>query len=346
MKVVKPSHRLFSTSILLLIGILLICAPVLAIANPANIEFGTGTDTYYKVFYDVLEEGDWLVVAEGFVNYTTEPTDYTAEQAYLFEIVNIAGNETLASTTLQAYGDRPISIYLSASRVTSLSLTSGAPYIVRIMGNPLIFPASSGNTVNVTLGSEDYVDQDLGADGAVPTANPLRNGMIVVANNMEDNDSPTTSYITTVQGYTYLSTTGADLFLAGIPSLYSMCPILFAAGSEPMTSEPPESTGAYAQTLTATQKWGETVGNGLTQLGSYLGISTSLAGSVMLFALAIAFAVYIYQRTQSGITVLLMISAVPFLGSYLGLMTLAVTFMVVIIIVVLLGYFFFSRGAL
>jgi len=235
---------------------------------------------------------------------------------------------------------------LSASDVSGLGLTLETGYVLRITGNPLLFASSTNNTVSASLSAEDYVDQDLGDDGGIPSFNPLRNGMIAIATNMETTDSPATSYLTTVQGYSYLSTTGGNLFIEGIPGLYQMCPILFSSGSEPMGGDTPQSTGAYAKTLTISQQWGATVSNGLTMLGSYMGISQALAGSVVLFALGIAFAVFLYQKTQSGISVLLAISAVPFLGAYLGLMSIALAFVFVIFVIVVMGYFFFSRGAL
>jgi len=502
-KTLNSIARILAILLVSLSGVVLLAKPAFAIANPDNIAFGTGADSYYKVFYNVLETGDWLAVAEGYVYYnlaayetlsptgagietnltpsaganwqcvsdsndatyvwtastsyvrdlyaladatattgtinsvtlyfriinsgadttygvptfyingnyyngsyqtatagwatkyesfTTNPStssawtwndindmqigvnlltsniasqarcsevyavvnytminpEYTASQAFLFELLDVAGTTTLASTPLKSYGDRPIGIYLTATQVSTLGLTTGTAYKVRITGNPAIFGALAGNTVTVTFGVDDYVDQLLGVDDGIPTNNPLRNGMMKVANNMENHDAPlpADSYIATVQGYEYLSSDGGDLFITGISGLSSMCPILFQTGVNPVEGDEPENTGAYALTLTPAQKWGNTVANGLTTLGSYLGINQALAGSVMLFFLVIAFAVFVYQRTESGVTVLLMVSATPFLGAYLGLMPMALAFIFVIIIITLLGYFFFSRGAL
>jgi hypothetical protein len=319
--------------------------PVLAISNPDTIAFGSST-TYYKIFYNVLENDDWLIVAEGYVYYAVPPTDYSASEAFTFELLSADGLTTYAATPLQSYGDRPIGIYLSANQTATLGLTIGSGYKVRIMGNPLIFASPTGSSVDATLGSSSYIDQLLGDDGGIPTSNPLRNGMITVAQNMEANDIPIDSYLVTVQGYQYLSVGGADLFLEGIPSLSLMCPILFSTGIDVIESDASEYTGAYEQTLNPLQKWGTTVSNGLTALGSFMGINQALAGSVVLFVIVIMFAVFIYSKTESGITVLLMVSATPFLGAYLGLMPMALAFIFVIIIVTLLGYFFFSRGAL
>jgi hypothetical protein len=282
------------------------------------------------------------------VSYTLETPGMYASDAFLFELLNASGNTTIASTHLNAYGDRPISIYLTATQVSSASLTVGSAYMIRITGNPLVFPSSVNNTVNATLGASDYVDQLLGEDGGVATSNNMRNFLIGMADNIEDHDSPPSGseYIVTVKGVRYLTVTGGSIFLEGIPGLDSICPILFQYAVEEMEGDLPESTGAYTSTLSVLAKWGQTASNGLTNLGIYLGINQALAGSALLVVLVGGLAVFAYAKTQSGIAVLLLIGTTPFIGAWLGLMPMALAFIFAIVIVVLLGYFFFSRGAL
>lgn len=311
-----------------------------AIGNPVSMDFGL-----YKVFYNVMETGDMLFAAEGKVMYGTNPTDYAASESYLFEVLNVAGTTPILSIPLANYGDRPIGIYCSASKVTSLGLSVGTAYVLRISGNPLIFSSAAGNTASHALNSSDYVDQLLGADGGVPTANKIRQEMITIATHMDMTDKPATSYMVSVNGYKYLGQTGGAYFMEGIQGLMTMCPILFQSGIKANNSSS-TNTGTYASTLTIGGKWGATVSNGLTMLGGWLGISQPLAGSVVLFALVMMLAIFIYQKTESGVVVILMVAACPFIGAYLGLMPMALAFILVIIIVTLLGYFFVSRGAL
>jgi hypothetical protein len=332
--------RILSLLLILLFMVTMVVTPIHAISNPDSIAFGT-----YKVFYNVLESNDMLFVAEGKVTYAVIPTDYSAQQAFIFDILDVAGTSTLASTPLPAFGDRPVGIYLTAARVTALSLSVGTAYQIRISGNPLIFASGAGNTVSATLASTNYVDQLLGVDNAIPTSNMIRNTMVTIATAMQTTDGVTT-YLTNSQGYEYLTATGASYFLAGIPNLNAMSPILFQNVSQAIPGDTVESTGTYALTLTPGQKWGSTVSNGLTDLGLYLGINQSLAGSLVLFGIAIALAMFLYAKTQSGVAVLLLLGCVPFIGAFLGLMPIALAFIFVIIIVTLLGYFFFSRGAL
>jgi hypothetical protein len=282
------------------------------------------------------------------VSYTRDNPGSAASEAFLFELLNTSGNVTIASTPLKNYGDKPISLYLTAAQVASASLTVGDACRVRITGNPLLFPSPTGNSVNATLGASDYVNQLLGADGGVATSNNLRNFLIGMAENIEDYDNPPTGseYILTVTGVRYLTMTGGSIFLEGIPSLDVMCPILFQYSTAPMEGDKPVSTGAYTSTLSPLAKWGQTTADALTNLGIYLGINQVLAGSAVLVVLVAGLAVFAYVKTQSGISVLLLIGTTPFIGAWLGLMPMALAFIFVIVIVVLLGYFFLSRGAL
>lgn len=338
--------KLISIILIIVASILLSASIVLAISNPDDIDFGSGDTAQYLVFENVNEDGDMLFVAEGLVEYASEPTDYDASESFIFEVLNEDGDETLISRALEAYGNRPISIYQNPQQVTDLGLVSETQYIIRISGNPLVFASMTGNSVNATLTAADYIDQSIGADSDVPTDNNLRNFCINVAENIEDYDSPVNDYLITIQGYQYLTSEGADIFVEGIPNLYNFCPILFQYGAEAMESDEPESTGTYALTLTPLNKWGQLTADGLTNIGVFLGINQALAGSVVLFLAAIALAVYTYKQTGSGIATTVLVAAAPFIGGFLGLMPMALAFIFVIVIITLMGYYFLSRGAL
>jgi len=351
---IKRLRKYIWSFIIAVAVILSISTTAFAIGNPDAIDFGTGTVRIYNIYENVLEDDDMLIVVEGYVYYAVPPTDYTAGEAFLFEIINTAGTATIESVPLNQYGDRPLSIYLSAARVTELGLTTETAYGLRITPNPLLLDTEFGgggaiegtNQITVFLAPADYIDQELGADSSPPNDNLLRNGLIDIADNMEKEDTPTDDYLAEVQGYRYLTVVGGNFFIEAIPGIVNICPVAFQAGLEALSSPPPESTGTYALTLTPAQKWGTTVANGLTNLGLYMGINQALAGSLVLFVMAIALAIYVYAKTQSGVSVLLIVAAVPFIGAYLGLMPIALAFIVVIILAALLGYYFFSRGAL
>lgn len=350
----KKLRSILLTLFIILLAVLLPCSTAFAIDNPDDIAFGTGSVELYNVYEDVLETGDMLFAAEGYVSYNTTPTDYTASEAFLFQILNTAGTAVITSTPLKSYGDRPIGIYLTASMVTTIGLVSETAYGLRITPNPLLLATEFGgggviegtNQITTYLAPADYVDQNLGVDSDPPNDNVLRNGMIAMARNIEANDTPTYSYLVDVQGYTYLTTYGGDIFIAGIPSLNNMCPILFQTSVSSMSAEQPESTGTYQSAISIEQNWGTTTANALTNIGVYLGINKELAGSLVLFAFAIGLGIFVYKYTRSGMAVLLVIAIAPFAGAYLGLMPLGLAFGIVIIFVIPVGYFFFSRGAL
>ena len=334
-------NRIAIILLILALALVLIPTPAYAIINPTPITFGTGTTQMYNVFLNVVETGDWLITAEQYVHYALPPTDYTASEAFLFELLSTDGTTTLASTPLNQYENKPISIYLTATQVTALVLVSGSAYGVRITGNPTVFASPTGNTVTAYLDAGDYIEQA----GATDANNPLRDNLILMATNIQTHDGVTT-YITTVQGIRYLTALGGSIFLEGIPSLDTMCPILFQYSIETLPGDEPESTGTYAGTLTPLKKWGSVTANGLTSLGLYLGVNQALAGSLMLFVLVSLLAFYVYRRTQSGIAALILCAAMPFIGAYMGLMPMALAFVFTIAVIVLLGYFFFARGAL
>ncbi len=342
----KNLLRIILITVIAGIGNILYVIPAFAISNPDSISFGTDNTTQYAVFENVNETGDILFIAEGFVYYATEPTDYDANEAFLFQVLDTDNTTVLISRPINDYGDRPISIYQSATQVTALGLVGGTGYVLRICGSPSIFPTLTGNSVSATLTVDDYIDQSIGKDSVTPTDNELRNFCILMAQDIQDYDTPTSDYITPIQGYNYLTTTGGQIFVEGIPNLYNFCPILFQYGASKVEGDEPESTGTYASVLSPLNKWGTTTANGLTNIGVYLGINQALAGSVVLFILVILLAVYIYNKTQSGVTVLLMVSATPFLGGFLGLMPIALAFVFTILIAVLMAYYFFSRGTL
>lgn len=332
-----------------LLVVMMLVTPVFGLANPdLPMAWGTGTTSTYRAFYNVsgTGSGDWLFVAEGFVKYTVTPNT-TASQAFIFEVVNTSGNVTLFATPLVAYGDRPIGIYVSQSQATSANLTVGTAYILKIIGNPLIFSSSTGNNVTATLTAGDFKDQSVGK-GNLDT-DQIRtfimnqyNGMVY---NLQNYDVLT--YTSNVLGYNYLNTTGGSIFAAGIPNLQALCPILFQASNAPLTGNKPASgVATYANALTPANQMGTTIANGLTNLGLYLGIDQALAGSTVLLLMGMAFCVFIFRKTESGIAVLTIASIIPFAGSYLGLMPLALAFTFTLFVVIIMLYYFFSRGIL
>lgn len=341
----KKLVNIFSVILATVIFVVSNVLPVFAMSNPDTITFyATGSTPTYKAFYNVQETGDRLYVAEGVVFYSVAQ-NITAGEAFSFQLLDTNGTAILAQVPLNDYGAKPISIYLSANQVSTLGLTVGEANIIRIIGNPTIFPNGNGNNVTAVLGGGDYVDQLLGNNGGIPTSDPLRNFIILVMQDIQVYDGVTT-YLTTVGGYSYLTTTGGNIVIAGIPGSDTFCQIAFQAAVANVAGDTPTSTGAYASSLSPLSQWGSTAASGLTNLGIYLGIGQVLAGSVVFMFLVILLGIWVYVQTQSGLATLLIIGGMPFIGGMLGLVPLGLAFVVAIVLVMLLGFFFFARGAL
>ena len=336
--------KLLCSLTLAMIGFLSFSTVAFAISNPDDMSWGA--DNYTWVFENVMQTGDMLFIAEVNIEYTTTPTDYSPDEAFLFEILDATGTLIMESTEIQAWGDRPIAIYLTASDVDAWGLVTDDPYILRVRGNPDIFASGTNNTITETLVAGDYVDQELGLDNEPPSDNELRVRMLWMVTNIEFSDNAAGDYTDWLNGVRYLNADGAEIFLQAWYLFETACPILFLQPTEYISSEPPETTAAYTQELTIDQKWGDTVGNALANIGDFLGVSQAIAGSIVLTVIGISISVFIYQKTQSGISVLLVLALLPFVGAYLGLMPLGLAFAFVIVVIVGMGYFFFSRGAL
>jgi len=329
-----------------LLALLIYATPVFAVfPNPDEIYFGTKDPvSYVKCFENVAETGDMLFLAEGWVKYDPATPPGTATDYYIFEVRNVANTAVLVSRPLESYGDRPISIYLTKIQVDALPLASGSAYVMRITGNPLYFaPMLEGtDMITYTLSADDWVDQSV----AVVGSNPLRIGCIYIATNMEEEDTPTV-YMVTSEGVEYLNPTGASLFLAGIPSLNVWVPSLFQITTEVLESERPDATGSYVGYVTARERLGETTGQAIANIGSWLGVSEQMAAGLIMMTLMIMLSIWLYNKTQSGKAVMVLgIAAVMPVATFLGLSSLVIMFILIIMIVLLLGFYFLTRGSL
>ena len=339
------ARRRIIIGLLTVMSLLLSAIPVFAIGNPTSIWCGTKPPLkYVAVFENVDETGDMLFLAEGYVDYTPAPTDYDADEAFVFQVRSADNSTVLLSRPLQSYGERPISIYQTAAQVVSANLTSGSAYVLRISGNPLIFPSlvEETNMVSYTLSPDDWYDQSTSTE----LGNLLRIACIYIAENMEEEDAVST-YLAQSEGAQYLTPTGANLFLVGIPSLNIFVPSLFQARTEVMTSPAPAATGNYTANITALARLGPTIDRATTNIGEWLAVSQATAAGFILMALMTMLCVWLYKRTQSGKVVLgIGIAGTLPVGTFLGLAPMVLLFIIAIFIVLMTGYYFLTRGSL
>ncbi len=341
--------------VLLVVGFLLpiFPTPAFAIGNPTSIGFGT-SNTTYAAFNHVSEAGDLLFVAESYIFYSTAPTDYYSNQSFLFSVIGTANLTTLLSTPVWSYGDRPVSIYISAAQATALGMNTSGNYSMRIGGNPSIFGILTEGVNQVTRPITSFSDQSI----AIADSTALRNfcllkyasqGMLI---NINANDAPTTSYISTVQGVNYAGSSGTpsgtSILLGGIPMLATWCPDLFQSSSAPISIISPTSTGALQTELTPTKQLGQTTGLAVANLSAWLGVPIRVGGLAIWMVPMIVAAVWVAGKTQvAGGSMTVVVCAIMLVvGVYLGFVDMAWMIMLGAFLLIITVFYFFSRGVL
>jgi len=357
----------FRVIVALLIGIIFVLSaviPVYAIdlGNPTTIRFygaNTPGTVRAKAFYNVDETGDMLFLAESYVYFAGgDPTEYTAQQAFSFDLLDTDRTTVLLSTPITGYGCKIISIYQTAAQVTAMGLVSGTQYYLRITMNPAVMtavpttPTENTNFVIATLDAQQWINQATGKG----TSNDSLVSYIVrdilgggsLASDLEANDAVTT-YITTVQGINYLTTTGGNIFLLGCPNLAQFVPMAFQTNTSVNTSTDPSSTNGLETTgdININDRLGNQLGNAFTNLGYFLGGSTIkqwMAGLLGLFIIMFVICFAIAKVTGHPVVGIALGSMTLVVGGFLGLMPMAMAFAITALIFILAVWFFFSRG--
>jgi hypothetical protein len=164
-----------------------------------------------------------------------------------------------------------------------------------------------------------------------------------VMNSMNTALSPTVIMVSSVEG-NVLNSAGRIYFTEGIPGIDAVVPSLFQTSVSSLEIVPVSSTGALATELTITNKLGAQIANSFALLGTWLGISTAMAGGLFLagICLFVMYLVYLY----SGSTTASMLLAIPFLliGAWSGLLPLGIMFTISIIVIAYMSYHLWLRG--
>ena len=313
--------------------------PVLAIINPDSIAFTSSGAGRYKVFENVHETGDMLFAAESYIPYTVTPDDYTAREAFSFQVLNVAGDTVLLQTAITDYEDTIISIYQTAAQVVTAGLISDTLYKFRITGNPSIFGITTEgvNMATKPLTAADWLDQSefSGIDSW------LYSFLISVVTNIETSSGGT--HTAEVGGITYLDASGATLFLAGIPSLNVFLPEIFLVVASPMTDTDPTSTGVYQTTINPVAQLGGNIGASVANMSDFMGVSTTTAGIIITALLGFIFLPVIYWKTKNGTISMIAAALFTIFCGYLGLFPLAIAFIIAAVILILTGFIFWGR---
>jgi len=200
---------------------------VFAISNPS----GPVEVIRTKVFNNIFETGDWLVVTEYDVPYSVVPAE-EPDETYMAALYSgsFPGTPSMvASNPLNYYDHNVISIYLSSSQVVSKSLDFDdvGSYAVRVTGQPGYFtPLIECPVVPGSCNMDTYnLDSNVDVYNNSQVYNRQLLGDLVqkvLAPSLED-DWP----VDLLTANDRLNSVGALIFNKAIPGLDQACPWIF-----------------------------------------------------------------------------------------------------------------------
>ena len=208
------------TAIVLFLGVQ-VAQAIDAPDNPMSLEDVDG-------FTGILETGDLLIVAEYVIPYSTIPTDFRADQSFVFHIRDSAGTIVATNTPYpyneDGYNRGIVSAYLSAADVTGAGFTwpfSANAMQVQLIGNPTIFTTQP--EASQSLGASHFQ----GTDDADTNETALETLVVSKASILQ-----TVWGVTLLTGANLLSNTGAQYFQLAIPGLISTVDSVFSISTE------------------------------------------------------------------------------------------------------------------
>ena len=221
---------------ILLLALLSLVPAAFVFAAPANPDAIT-LETV-RVFQNIWETDDVLFVISYDVDHTVEP-DEEAEDTFQMAVYN--GAVLIQSRPLNYYQYNVHSIYFDATAAASITWDSA--YIIRVMGNPVFFPATEDVTMDsTTLGLGHWIAGAESASRALLVTHCLDLAEIL---EVEWTD---TLIVATLE-VDALNSLGRDTFLAAVPALDTAVPELFVAASSTIGTTQQTSTADFAAEL-------------------------------------------------------------------------------------------------
>ncbi len=323
--------RLFKGIIAGIVAFVLIASPAFAIANPDSIAI-----TSKRVFKNVFEADDMLFVLYYDVAYAALPAE-DANAAFLFNLYGTDGTTLLYSRGIEYYNENIISIYLDAT--AAAALTWGSAYVVKLTGNPAMFASivEGDNLVTQSLSPAEWIS------GTLDTTPDFMYTYLYSVMEAMEAALATTITVSTSEG-DVLNSTGRVYFVDGIPGLDAKVPQLFQTSVSNIEVDSIVTTGNLATELAISTQLGASIANAFTLMGSWLGISTAMAGGLFIAGVCL-FAMYLVYL-YSGSTTASLVLAIPFLliGTWSGLIPLAIMYTVAILVVAYMAYHFWLRS--
>jgi hypothetical protein len=270
-----------------------------------------GTSIFQVVSANVFESyavtGDWLITVNTINDYPGYSGTTNPEQYFSVQLLDVAGANVLAATTLKSYGDSVCAIYLSPTSVSAL--TSGSAYIIRMIGSFAGTPSVS-YTLQHTASNEDWQGSDL---------RHLDQWCITTAKLINTYDGNTTNQYTTkssTTGKEILTTEVNSVFAGGIPNLMDIRPDLFETSTAKPIYDKGTATNAY-DNLYGANGWqiqvGSTIAADANAWGSVLGISAKQFLSLAIWLAYLFAMLFIFVNKSGAETVFAVIICIPIL---------------------------------
>jgi hypothetical protein len=200
-----------------------------------------------KVYRNLRETGDWLVVIYANIPYATPPDDPVTE-VYLWQLIDTDGATVLGSTVgfayvSSGYGYNVYSLYFSAD--ASLEWQPDPPYTLTLKGNPLAGFADPP-LYNYTITNEDYTLFSLPDD----VRTELAADVLAIADDLHEKWGLTdTSLVNEDETGRTLSIYGQSFFRGAIYGIQALAPALFPLAVRDITLEDRAWDEAYSAAL-------------------------------------------------------------------------------------------------
>ena len=285
---------------------------VLAVSDPDSIDLLS-----IRVYENVYEEGDWLILCEHDVAYSSTPVE--AANATFCLVLRNGINITAVGYVVE-YNHHIGTIYLDSSSVDNLGLTWGnTTYNVSVMGHPDYFTnLTEGVNMSTTVLTAGYW-----IEGETDESRDyLGNRVIVLAKYLEADWG-----IDLVNSENELNCEGREEVLKAVLYLDVICPDIFAPCSVIPGYTPPDYDPEYEDTLLS--RTGVRLTTALNGLGLWITGKPSMGllfGGLGLAILYFILAGRIFVATGS-VPASIAIS-IPFLigGNLVGILPLSITF--------------------
>jgi len=382
--------RIFRGLGLSLLILVLVGSPVLAVANPTSTVIN-----YSHVFENIFVEGDQLFYLRYDIDYGLAPPLEPASDTFLMALYDVDGTTLLFQRPLNYYEHDLISIYLTPAQ----ALTWGDAYVLKITGNPSIFPVLTEgiNLATRTLGALDYTAGVAEVSRAILGTTVLNSAQSIETDTGDDWVGALTDRLTSL---------GAVHVNAAIPGLASVAPEIYETGESTPELDPSSRSvyivgtpsgpftanetviggtsgviGTYiavssdgiqttvvgvnmyrvGETVTgstsgrtivvgslvvgqiekeAIPRVGTRLRNALDNFGAWLGMSGNAFGGLALFLVFITASGFIFVRTGQVHGAIVIAIPLLLLGNFVGLLSFAVTWLVVIVVALVFAIFF------